>query len=84
MPRTIKDPDARFFSQLVPHTIIYVTIEDTPYRNRPHRVIFWGEHHGEPAPIKTALMTDNEIEALYQIVKSRIEVMNNGNKKTNT
>lgn len=73
-----KDPDAPRFSIFTPQTILSVTIEDTPYRNRPHRIIFWSEFKGEPAPMVKVAATDDDLKTIYQVFKNRMERTQNG------
>lgn len=67
-----RDPDAIVFRDLIPHTIIQFTIEDTGYRARPHRVVFWGERKGEMVPVIPLLMTNDDLKMLYQTIKDRL------------
>lgn len=68
-----KPDDWNAFSRFVPHTMVRVTIEPATYRNRPHRIIFWGELNGEPHRLWQLLATDEDLQMIYQTFKNRYE-----------
>ena len=75
---------AKVFGENFAKTATEITIEKTPYRNRPYELIVWTVYNDKPHKLHSILMTAIELTEIYQSITRAYEEYENGKpKKTN-